>query len=52
VFPFFQHEPDIEINPDAKRIYLAGGEPFMIKSFSRLLETIDNKECEIVINTN
>lgn len=52
VFPFFQHEPDLEITPDAKRIYLAGGEPFMIKSFSRLLETVENKNCEIVINTN
>jgi len=46
-------EPEsIEINTNAKRIYLAGGEPFMIKSFSRMLESISNKDCEIVINTN
>jgi sulfatase maturation enzyme AslB (radical SAM superfamily) len=52
VVPFFQYESDLEITPDAKRIYFAGGEPFMIKSFSRLLETVENKDCEIVINTN
>lgn len=46
-------EPEsISISPNAKRIYLAGGEPFLIKSFSRMLETIENKDCEIVINTN
>ena len=46
-------EPEsIELNPDAKRIYLAGGEPFMIKSFSRMLESMSNNDCEIVINTN
>jgi pyruvate-formate lyase-activating enzyme len=46
-------EPEsIEINPNVKRMYLAGGEPFMIKSFSRMLENIENKDCEIVINTN
>jgi len=42
----------IQISPNAKRIYLAGGEPFMIKSFSRMLNGIKNKDCEIVINTN
>jgi len=52
IVTFLQHEPDVEITPDAKRIYFAGGEPFMIKSFSRLLETVENKDCEIVINTN
>ena len=52
VFPFLQHEPEIAINPDAKRIYFAGGEPFMIKSFSRLLDTVENRDCEIVVNTN
>jgi sulfatase maturation enzyme AslB (radical SAM superfamily) len=52
VTTFFQHEPDLEIAPDTKRIYFAGGEPFMIKSFSRLLDSIDNQDCEIVINTN
>lgn len=46
-------EPEsISLSPNAKRIYLAGGEPFLIKSFSRMLETIENKDCEIVINTN
>ena len=46
-------DPDnIDINPDAQRIYLAGGEPFMIKSFSKMLESLENKDCEIVINTN
>lgn len=45
-------EPDLNINPKAKRIYLAGGEPFMIKSFSTLLDSIENIECEIIINTN
>ena len=42
----------IEINNDAKRVYLAGGEPFMIKSFSSALNNLENKDCEIVINTN
>ena len=52
VYPFHQHEPEIKINPKAKRIYFAGGEPFMIKSFSRLLATVENLDCEILINTN
>jgi len=42
----------IKINPDAKRVYLAGGEPFMIKSFSNALNNLKNKDCEIVVNTN
>ena len=46
-------EPEsIKISPNAKRIYLAGGEPFMIKSFSHVLNGIENKDCEIVVNTN
>ena len=46
-------EPDsIDINPDAKRIYLAGGEPFLIKSFSKALNNVTNTDCEIVVNTN
>jgi pyruvate-formate lyase-activating enzyme len=45
-------EPDLNINTNAKRIYLAGGEPFMIKSFSTMLNSLENKDCEIVINTN
>ena len=46
-------EPEnTEINPDAKRIYFAGGEPFLIKSFSDYLNKMQNKDCEVVINTN
>lgn len=46
-------DPDtVEINPQAKKIYMAGGEPFMIKSFSRVLNSVENKDCEIVVNTN
>lgn len=46
-------EPDsIDINPEAKRIYLAGGEPFLIKSFSKALNRVTNTDCEIVVNTN
>ena len=43
---------DYKIDNNAQRIYLAGGEPFMIKSFSKMLKKLQNKECEIVINTN
>ena len=50
--PFLQYEPELKINPAAERIYLAGGEPFLIKSFSRLLNDMTNKNCEILINTN
>lgn len=49
---FLNSEMDITINKEATDIYLAGGEPFLIKSFSRLLNSVTNKECEIVINTN
>lgn len=45
-------EPNLNINPNAKRIYLAGGEPFMIKSFSTMLNSLKNVDCEIIINTN
>ena len=45
-------EPDIEINPDVRRIYLAGGEPFLIKKFSQLLNQVTNTDCNIEINTN
>ena len=46
-------DPDnTDISPHTQRIYLAGGEPFMIKSFSKMLESLENKDCEIVINTN
>jgi organic radical activating enzyme len=49
---FLKSEPQIDINSEAVRIYLAGGEPFLIKSFSSLLHRVTNKNCEIVINTN
>ena len=49
---FLSSEIDIDINEQATDIYLAGGEPFLIKSFSRLLDKVVNKDCEIVINTN
>ena len=50
---FRSWEPSkVDINPNAKRIYFAGGEPFMIKSFSQILHKVENKDCEIVINTN
>jgi len=47
-----QNLDSFQINNDVKSVYLAGGEPFMIKSYSRALNTIENKDCEIVINTN
>lgn len=46
------YEPDIEISPNTYKIQLAGGEPFMIKKFAKMLSEIDNTECEIVVNTN
>ena len=50
--PFLQYEPNLKINNFAKRIYFAGGEPFLIKSFSEILNKLQNKDCEIIINTN
>lgn len=52
LIPFLQYEQEISINKNTKRIYFAGGEPFLIKSYSRLLESLDNTDCEIIINTN
>lgn len=49
---FLSSELDLDIDESATDVYLAGGEPFLIKSFSRLLRKITNKNCEIVINTN
>lgn len=46
------YEPDIQISPNTYKIQLAGGEPFMIKKFARMLEKINNTDCEIVVNTN
>ena len=49
---FLNSALNIDINEDATDIYLAGGEPFLIKSFGTVLRGLTNKECEIVINTN
>jgi len=46
------NEIDIDINPQSIKIYLAGGEPFLIKKFTELLSKIENSDCEIIINTN
>lgn len=46
------YEIDVKINGNAYKIQLAGGEPFMIKKFASMLGTVDNTECEIVVNTN
>ena len=46
------YEPDVEITPETYKIQLAGGEPFMIKKFARMLENITNTDCEIIVNTN
>lgn len=46
------YEADVEINHNTYKIQLAGGEPFMIKKFARMLSEIENTDCEIVINTN
>ena len=50
--PHLSYEPDLYINPDTIKIYMAGGEPFLIKKFVSFLEKIKNKNCEIVVNTN
>ena len=50
--PFLTWEQGDDINHDSVRVYLAGGEPFLIKSFSDSLNKITNMDCEIVINTN
>jgi sulfatase maturation enzyme AslB (radical SAM superfamily) len=50
--PYLTNEPEIDINPGAIRIYMSGGEPFMIKKFVDLLDKIDNEDCEIIVNTN
>lgn len=46
------YDADIEISPNTYKIQLAGGEPFMIKKFASMLRSIENKDCEIVVNTN
>jgi len=41
-----------DIEPTAKKVYLAGGEPFLIKEFRAVLQQVKNDKCEIVVNTN
>lgn len=47
-----EHEPDVKINPCTWKIQLVGGEPFMIKKYSKMLSKITNTDCHIVVNTN
>lgn len=49
---FLSYEPSMDINPNAIRIYFAGGEPFLIKKYADVLDRIDNKDCEVIVNTN
>lgn len=49
---FFSYEPDLSVNSDAERVYLAGGEPFLIKSYVKVLNSITNTDCIVVVNTN
>ena len=49
---FLSYEPSIDINPNTFKLYLAGGEPFLIKKFIQFLDSITNLDCEIVVNTN
>lgn len=49
---YLSFEPDLEINPQSIKIYLAGGEPFLIKKFANILNAVTNLDCEIVVNTN
>lgn len=50
--PYMTNELNLEINPSSIRFYMAGGEPFLIKKFSKDLSGIDNKDCEVIVNTN
>lgn len=45
-------EPDIDINPNAIKFNLSGGEPFLIKKFVKFLQQCENKDCEIQVQTN
>lgn len=49
---YLSFEPDLEINPQSVKIYLAGGEPFLIKKFANILNAVTDLDCEIVVNTN
>lgn len=42
---------NVEVAANSKRLYFAGGEPFLIPKFLDQLKRV-NKDCEIVINTN
>lgn len=46
------YEADVDINPQSIKIYLAGGEPFLIKKFAELLTKVENSDCDITVNTN
>ena len=50
--PHLTNEPEISVNPDSIRLYLSGGEPFMIRKFADVLEQVENKDCEVIVNTN
>lgn len=50
--PHLTNEPELDVNPDSIRLYLSGGEPFMIKKFVDVLGQVENKDCEIIVNTN
>lgn len=50
--PYMVFEPDIQINPKSVLFYMAGGEPFLIKKFAKALASIENVDCEIMVNTN
>lgn len=50
--PFINRPLDVTINPAAEKIYMAGGEPFLIKEYSRMLTQVQNVDCKININTN
>lgn len=50
--PHLLYEPTVEINQNAYKIQLAGGEPFMIKKFAKMLADVKNTDCEIIVNTN
>lgn len=45
-------EPNINMNSQAYKIQLVGGEPFMIRKFAKMLQQVKNPNCEIVVNTN
>jgi len=50
--PYLMLEVDLDINPNAEKIALAGGEPFLIKKFVKMLESVENPDCDISVITN